>query len=317
MSSPHWLGLLLAGLVCGCPAGGAAADHEQLGDRAYREGRYPAAVAEYEAALKHRDNARLLAKLGAAALHDGELPKAIDAYTGLKQADGARATEAAAGLERVAELAARRGLLVDLTKAVRALRVVAPGRPLGRFGVAQAAGLDAPEALVALPAALASASKGRLADSLLLAYAEAQRVTTACEAATHSYGALLRRSQDARLRARAAEGVGVCALRLGLDALSAEQSEAAEGWFETVRRSVPATPLAWRAAIGMGDARLKQGDVLGAAVAYQSVLSAAAVPDSLSKLASDKLNSLTSAPPASETAHPQITQIAQMHSYAG
>ncbi|HEV8149458.1 MAG TPA: hypothetical protein VGP61_04675 [Gemmatimonadales bacterium] len=292
------IGLLLVALLpLACP--GAASDHERLGDRAYREGRYAVAVAEYDAALKPHGGARLLAKLGSAALHTGELLRAIEAFAALKVADGSRAAEAAAGLERAAELAARAGQtqVATLAAAVRALRVVAPGRPLGRFGVAPAAGLEVSEALVALPPALASASSSRTVDSLLLAYGEAQRVTTACEAATHSYGAVLRRSRDAGLRATAAQGVANCALRLGLDALAGEQEQTAEQWFERVRSALPATPFAWRAAIGLGDARLKQGDVLGAAVAYQSVISASSVPDSLLKLATEKLNALSAAPP--------------------
>jgi hypothetical protein len=74
----------------------------------------------------------------------------------------------------------------------------------------------------------------------------------------------------------------------------------AERWFESAVSAAPATPFGWRASIGLGDARVKQGDVLGAAIAYQTVLSAASVPDSLNKLAADKLNALGGSPPASE-----------------
>ena len=160
--------------------------------------------------------------------------------------------------------------------------------------------LEATEALGALPAALASATDSRTVDSLLVAYGEAQRVTTACEAATHTFGAVLRRARNAGLRATAAQGIGACALRLGLDALAGEQAEVAEHWFETAVSAAPATPFGWRAAIGLGDARLTQGDVLGAAIAYQGVLSAAGVPDTLQKLAAGKLNALSGAPPGIE-----------------
>jgi tetratricopeptide (TPR) repeat protein len=289
--------LLLAVVLGGCTS--AAADHERLGDRAYREGHFVGAVAEYRAAVNGHGGARLYAKLGSAALHNRELPTAIEAFTALKEADPSRAAEAAAGLERAAALAARGGEAqrTQLAAAVRALRSVAPGRPLNRFGLSSAAGLEANEALAALPAALASASNGRAVDSLLLAYGEAQMVTTACEAATHTFGVVMRRSRDSGLRSIAAQGAGACALRLGLDALAGEQSEVAERWLEAAISAAPGTPFAWRAAIGLGDARLKQGDAIGAAVAYQSVLSAASVPDSLTKLASDKLNALSAAPP--------------------
>lgn len=277
----------------------AAADHERLGDRAYREGRFAAAIAEYRAAGKGHGSARLSAKLGSAALHERDLGTAIEAFVALKESDPSRGAEAASGLERVAYLATHGGVSqpVQLAAAVRALRTVAPGRPLGRFAFASTAGLDAGEAIGALPAALAAASDARTVDSLLVAYGDAQRVTTACEAATHTFGVVLRRTRNGGLRSTASLGIGACALRLGLDALAAEQAELAERWFESAVSAAPATPFGWRASIGLGDARVRQGDVLGAAIAYQSVLSAATVPDSLTKLAADKLNALGGSPP--------------------
>ncbi len=272
----------------------AAADHERLGDRAYREGRYSDALAEYKSAQKSGSQTRVWAKLGAAALHDHALGVAIEAFISLQTADGSRSAEAAAGLERVAHLAERGGSseLVHLADAVHAIRTVAPGRPLGRFALTPMSGLPAQEALGALPAALASASDSRGVDSLLVALGTAQRVTTACETATRTLQTALRRTRDAGLRATASEGVSACALRLGLDALGGEQAEAAEKWFESAIAAAPATPSGWRAQVGLGDARLSQGDVLGAAIAYQTVLSAVGVPDSLAKLATGKLNAL-------------------------
>ena len=55
------------------------------------------------------------------------------------------------------------------------------------------------------------------------------------------------------------------------------------------------TPRGWRAQIGRGDARLMQGDAIGASVAYQSVLAGASVPDSLRTMAAARLNDLGSA----------------------
>lgn len=278
----------------------AAADHELLGDRAYREGRYSDAAAEYKAAQKSGAQSRVWAKLGAAALHERALGAAIEAFSALEASDPSRSAEAAAGLERVAHLAERGGQaeLTHLAGAVRALRTVAPGRPLGRFALAPAGGLPAQEALGALPAALASASDSRGVDSLLVALGTAQRVTTACETATRTLQTALRRTRDAGLRATASEGVSACALRLGLDALAGEQAETAERWFETAIGAAPATPSGWRAQIGLGDARLGQGDVLGAAIAYQAVVSAVGVPDSLARLATGKLNALGGSPPS-------------------
>jgi len=293
--------VVLLGLLMGCSP--AAADHERLGDRAYREGRFATAEAEYRAASRGKGGARLYAKLGAAALHSNDVATAIEAYSSLKESDPSRAAEAAAGLERAAALAARGGgsELTHLAAAVRALRGVAPGRPIGRFGLAPVAELDPGEALAALPVALAAATDSRTVDSLLVAYGEAQRITTACEAATHTYAAVLRRARNPGLRTTAAQGTATCALRLGLDALAGAQAEVAEHWFEAAVTAAPTTAPGWRAAIGLGDARASQGDVLGAAIAYQSVLSAQGVPDSLQKLAADKLNGLGSVPPAPGT----------------
>jgi len=290
--------LLLTLLLGGCSF--AAADHERLGDRAYRDGRFADAVAEYRAAVKSHPVARLWAKLGSAALHQGDLGTAITAFTSLVAADPERAAEAAAGLERVAHLAERGGAaeVVHLAAAVRALRSVAPGRPLGHFALAETSGLPPAEVLGALPSALASAGEGRSVDSLLVAYAGAQRVTTACDAAARTFQTVLRRSRDPGLRSSAGVGIAACALRLGLDALAADQAADAERWFEAAMRASLASPAGWRAAIGLGDARLGQGDVLGAAMAYQRVLSGTGVPDSLVKLASGKLNALGAPPPS-------------------
>jgi hypothetical protein len=188
--------------------------------------------------------------------------------------------------------------VAHLAAAVRALHTVAPGRPLGHFALTETNGLKATEVLGALPAALASAGEGRSVDSLLVAYGAAQRTTTACEEATRTLQTVLRRTRDAGLRDRAGEGIAACALRLGLDALESEKPADAEHWFEAATSAAATTPAGWRAAIGLGDARLGQGDVLGAAMAYQRVLSATGVPDSLMKLAAGKLNALGAPPPS-------------------
>jgi hypothetical protein len=47
--------------------------------------------------------------------------------------------------------------------------------------------------------------------------------------------------------------------------------------------------------LGLGDARVRQGDIIGAALAYQTVLSSGVRSDSLSVVAAAKLNALVSA----------------------
>jgi len=287
-----WLAI---GLL-GCSS--AAADHERLGDRAYRDGAFLVAIAEYRAALKSGARAQVWAKLGSAALRDHQLGTAVEAFTALRNEDPSRATEAAIGLERAAELAERGGAsgVIHLAAAVRALRAM-PGRPLGRWALTPEAELGPTEAIGALPAMLASAASARVVDSLLVLYGEAQQTTTACEAAIRTYRTILRRNALAPQRAAASAGLGACGLRLGLDALRSSQGDLAERWLESAIQVVPSSPVGWRAEIGLGDARLLQGDVLGAALAYQGVLSVKGIPDSLRDLARAKLDSLGSSGP--------------------
>jgi len=289
-------------LLAGCNA--AAADHERLGDRAYVESRFAAAVAEYRAAVRSGGRPRLWAKLGASALHARDPATAVMAFERLGVEDGSRAAEAAVGLERAAGLAEREGSAgaAAVSGAVRALRRVSSGRPLGRFALAPEPELAGTEALALFPAAVAAAGEGRGVDSLLVAWGAAQRRTTACEAATRTFKTALRRARDPSLRQAAQGGLAACALLLGLDALAAKRAEMAEEWFEVVTSGAPDTPMAWQARIGRGEARLLQGDLLGAALEWQAVVSSPGVPDSLAKAASIKLNALAAAdpPPPSE-----------------
>ena len=96
----EWL-LGLVYLTAGC--GGAASEHETLGDRAYSALEFAEAAAEYRLALvQDANNPALLAKAGAAGLHAGNLVEAAEAYLRLSETgNGNRLTEAADGLERV------------------------------------------------------------------------------------------------------------------------------------------------------------------------------------------------------------------------
>jgi hypothetical protein len=295
------LGLLALGVVAACS--GAASDHERLGDEAYREQKWSRAVSEYQAAQRSGAKGRVWAKAGSAALHAGDLAAAIEAYRELAREEPGRAVEAAIGLERVARAAERGGgQLGTIARTVLALRAVAPERPLGRLVLPMgSAELEPAEVLGLLPTALATTPTARGVDSLLLRYADAQRATVACEGATGGYRAVLRRTTDARIKTAARAGLTECAVLLGQDALTARQASAAEKWFDLVLGFESDGPLGWRAQVGLGDARLMQGDALGAAVAWQGVLSAAGLPDSLRESVTAKLNSLGAAstePPA-------------------
>ncbi|MFN2317607.1 MAG: tetratricopeptide repeat protein [Gemmatimonadales bacterium] len=307
MRRVSWCGCLVPLLMaCGTPS----VDHERLGDQAYREGDYQRALAEYQAASA-QGRARVWAKLGAAALQLREHAAATDAYLRLAQQDAARVDEAAIGLARVARAAAREGAAEGpaVTRAITALRTVAPSRPLGRLALApaRAGGLDRQEALAVLPVALAAADAGRTVDSLLVRYGMALRETLACDAAAEAYRTVLRRSRLASLTSQARTGLAECALLLGLDAMLSERLDEAEGWFDEAASTDFAGPVGWRARIGYGDARARQGDYLGAATAYQSVLSGPAVPDSLLGLARERLNAIAGSDPATDTIPPMGT----------
>ncbi len=284
-------------LVSGCSF--AAADHERLGDEAFRDGQYAKALAEYQAAQKSGPRSRVWAKAGLAALKAPDLGAAIDAYRELATSDPSRATEAAVGLEHVVDAATRGGdgQAAIVPRAVRALREVAPTRPLGRLAQVSVSGpaVGPAEFASLAPAALATAPNASAVDSLLLRYANAQRTTTACDGAARSYQSVLRRTERSRVRTEAREGLAFCALVLGLDALTTQQADQAERWFEAVLSVESGTPRSWRAQIGRGDARLLRGDAIGASVAYQSVLAGASVPDSLRTMAATRLNELGSA----------------------
>jgi hypothetical protein len=295
-------GLLLLLLAGACNM--AAADHERLGDRAYAEAKYDAAVMEYRASVRSGGRPRLWAKLGAAALQARDAATAITAFERLAAEDASRSSEAAVGLERAAHIAEREGSTgaVQVASAVRALRRIASGRPLGRLALVPVPEVGGPEALAVFPAAIASAGDTRMVDSLLVTWGSAQRLTTACDAATRTFRTALRRVRNPGLRRVAEVGLTTCALRLGLDALAAERGELAEEWFQAAAAGAPGTPAAWRALIELGEARLLQGDLLGAALEWQAVMAGPGTPDSLVKVAAAKLNALASAgpPPAAE-----------------
>ncbi len=296
------LGVAALWLAGGCTI--AAADHERLGDQAFREGRWAKALGEYQAAQRSGVKTRVWAKAGSSAIRAEDFAAAVDAYAELARQDPTRAAEAASGLERVARAAERRGAAgnVAVAKAVLALRGIAPGRPLGRLALATLAAASEPsDAIGILPSALATAGSARGVDTLLLRLGDAQRATVACDGAARSYRTLLRRTEDGRLRVAARAGLADCALLLGQDALGVADGPGAEQWFDLVLGYETETARGWRARIGLGDARVLQGDALGAAVAYQTVASAPGVPDSVRAVAVAKLNGLGAAsaePPA-------------------
>jgi len=287
--------LALCAVLTAC---GAAADHERLGDRHFRASKWAEAQSEYEAAAKNAGSAALWGKAGAAAFRAGDLAAAVVAYERLSEADASRTAEAARGLERVAR-AALRGPKGDpsLTAAVVALRRIAPDRPLGRLArAAESQGTaDRVEELSLMPSALAGADGSSEVNALLLRWAAGLRSTTACEEAVSVYRMAVRRSPDLQTRQQAGDGLASCALQLGLDAFAGNRASVAEQWFVEATQADPSSAAGIRARLGWGDAREAQGDLMGAAIVWQTVIGTPGAPDSLKAQARERINRLASA----------------------
>lgn len=293
-------GVLLLTLA-GCWS--ATADYERLGDQYYLNGEYGKALAEYQTALRTSGTPALQAKAGSAALRVGDLPAAVEAYLRLGLDDPTRQQEAARGLERVIRAAGRDGSgSVIQAAAMAAMRRAAPDRPLARAVLRPASldGLGEQEAVAVLPAALGAADGARTVDRLLVQWGRALEATTACETATRVYRTVLRRSGEPGLRGEARTGLGNCALQLAMDAMGAGQAAQAEDWFSTALLADTVGPVSHRARIGLGDARRDQGDLLGAAIWWGSLLSSPGLSDSLRVEVTERLNSIAAAGPPAE-----------------
>ena len=278
-------------VLLGCPS--AAADHAKLGDQAVSEGDYNVAVAEYRAGVQASSRPELLAKLGAAALRLKNYREAAEVYRRLGETDPSRAGEAATGLERVARAAAAAHDHLAGREALLGLKAIAPDRPTGRIALtlAMSGRFSAGDALPLLPYALAGARSDATVDSLLHLYGNALRETTACEEAVRIYQALLRRTGGQATNA--AGGLAECAVRLGMDAEALNQPEIAERWFRDALRADSLTDLGRQALLGLGYARLSQGDTLNAALAYRTAVERWGTADSLGQVASQRLGALS------------------------
>ena len=113
-----------------------------------------------------------------------------------------------------------------------------------------------------------------------------------CRTATAVFEGVLRRGRAPEVAEGAREGLGLCALVQGQDALNGGQPGVAEDWFR--RATAPgASPDVTRGAfLGLGDVRLAQGDLVGALVAYRQALAGGAPGDTIAQRAREKLNSL-------------------------
>jgi tetratricopeptide (TPR) repeat protein len=280
-----------ASLLLGC---GAEGNQESQGDQAYGAGQYGRALEEYRAALTKSPDARIWAKAGAAALHTGALDVASDAYLRLAAEDPTRAEEAAEGLEAVARAAERSGDAKRLEAAVVGLGAIAPDRSVGRYALTliRRPGAQAADLVTVLPGAMAVAPDAETLDSLAIVYATALRETTGCDQALPVFRAARRRTRSTEVQSRADEGIAACSLALGIRAEAGEKLEDAALWYAAAIRIDSGTTVGRRALVGYGDARMKLGDTIAAALAYQAIVSDSVQSDSISQMAEDRLGEL-------------------------
>ena len=280
--------LAAAGLGAGC----TRSDAERRADQAYGGGRYAEALASYRGIAGGTAEGRLWAKIAAAALRSERLGEATDAYLHLAGEDPTRVREAAGGLDAVARAAERRGDREALQEAVLGLQTIVPDAVPGRYALVLAQQPDAePDELVLLlPGAIAAAGDQATVDSLLLRYGRALQVTAGCGQALLQYRAVLRRTQDSTLRAQAKGSAGACAFGLGQRAQSAGREDDAALWYAEAARADTASVLGRRSLVSFGDVRLRQGDSLAAALAYQAAVSASPPDgDSVAAVAAGRL----------------------------
>ena len=295
----RWPAALLI-LTCACTR--SAADHEELGDRAYAAGDYRSALAEYQLGLKaHAGSASLDAKLGAAALHTQDYFAAAEAYRALARDDRSRADEAADALERVVRAALGTNDRGALASALTGMREIAPTRPLGRY--ATLAALDAVDrgdtatALALLPVATAASADPARADSLLYLYGMALVRVRDCTTAVSVFEGVIWRKRAPVVVESAREGLGLCALVEGQLALEKGRPADADDWFRRATAPGASPDVVLAAFLGLGDVRLSQGDIAGALESYQQALAGGTPGDTIAQRAQEKINSLGKAEP--------------------
>jgi len=292
--------LLATALLAGCV--GAAAEHEAIADQAYAEGRYADALREYRIALSSSgEGAELHLKTAAAALHAGDLVAAAEQYEAFGLAvDGARRTEAADGLVRVARAAIERGERPALAAALSGLERVAPATVMGTFAPEAVSVLgtlpQGEEALTVLLHAAASAPDARAEDSLMLQDGRVLDRMGKCEEAVVVYESLVRRERAPQAAHAARSSLVSCALRLGRRALDGGQPTAAEPWFGLAASQAGDTPEGRVAYLGLGDVRFALGDALGAIEAYEQARAGTVPGDSIYALVAQRLNLIASPP---------------------
>lgn len=270
---------------------GPGADAERRADEEYLAGRFEAAYAGYREMAGRSGDARLWAKAGAAAARDGQFRAAIEAYQRLGT-DPTRRAEAADGIADVAARSRRAGDGRALAAAVTALSQLAPRRPLGGLALALArmGAMDHVSAMRFIPAALAVAPDEGVFDSLLLSYAGIMAVQARCDEGAWAYGGVGRRSREVAVADSARAGLARCALAEGEAATEPIQ---ADRWLARAAAAGGESDVARRALLLLGEARMKQGDPIGAAIAWQRTIDIGPASDSMGLVAAERLATLS------------------------
>lgn len=281
--------LLLVGLAA-C----RGTDHERLGDRAYVDENFRAALAEYRLALSAGDGPRLRAKAAQAALRAGDLEAAAAEFDALVRVDHGSVTLAADGLERVAREAVTQGNRPGLQAALAGLQEIAAGRAIGAFAMELAGSLgDAPrtsEALEILPYAAVAARTAEQEDSIMFVYGRVMRRLGRCEPAVPVFESILRRGRLPGLTAEAREHASLCALRVAQTRLERGLPDEAEAWFERVIAVSSSEANRRTAYLGLGDVRVAKGDYEGAVAAYERARDGLFFSDPLYGVVQQRLN---------------------------
>lgn len=274
--------VLLVAVLVGC--GGARNSPERLGDEAWHRGQWAVATAQYRLV---GDLPRVLAKRADAALLAGDLTGAASLYRQLGKADPTRTGEAAAGLVRVAEVAQRAGNVHAVAACIEGLAEVAPGWPMGRLALRLPADAHWEPSLVAAigPAGLAAGGGG---ERWLLALGRGYRAAKRCPEAIAALEALRRRDRGPAADTAATE-LASCQLAVGLAALGGGRPGEADFWLGQAATADPLGASGRRALVALGDARLAQGDILGANLLWQQVVTAPVSPDSITVMALERL----------------------------
>lgn len=251
------------------------------------------------AARQDEPSAELLAKMGLASLHAGELAGAAEAYTRLAEADVAAGEEAADGLVRVARAAGESHDLTALRAAVAALRRLAPGRlPLalarsGTPGLSIEHEVGGAEVADIVLAAAASVRRARGMDSLLVLWGDLSADGGRCDVAALAFESVLRRVAPTASVSRSARGgLARCALDAGRAALGVGALDSAVTAF--ARAVAIGTPdsvvrMAW---VLTGDAQWAAGDSLLAAEAYRKAMAGGEDTNPLVQRAREQLERL-------------------------